>query len=260
MNQLDRKQIILNQQNSLNRTSVYVPITSGQIVKHLADNNLQLTDTVLTKPRNKNREGYQKHMLRFQSRELNLRGIADSVPEIVIVNSYDGSTSLQIKIGIFRLVCANGLIIGNTYAQQSLRHAGNVLDNLNLAIDNTIKQLPIAASQIAQFSAIQTTSEIGREFASRVSKLIFPEQSDDSKVQFSLDDMLRTRRGQDNTLTLWHTLNVLQEVAIRGGLTYFKTDDNKTIKNTTRAVKSIQRQVELNEAIWVIASELAGET
>ena len=38
-------------------------------------------------------------------------------PTITIKNSYDGSVGLHILAGAFRLVCSNGLIIGNTISK-----------------------------------------------------------------------------------------------------------------------------------------------
>ena len=35
-------------------------------------------------------------------------------PEIIIKNSYDGTSQVHILSGAFRLVCSNGMIIGTT--------------------------------------------------------------------------------------------------------------------------------------------------
>ena len=48
-------------------------------------------------------------------------------PEIIIKNSYDGSLQVHILSGAFRLVCSNGMIIGNIN-----------LDKLDESIENTI--------------------------------------------------------------------------------------------------------------------------
>ena len=56
---------------------------------------------------------YSKHMIRL--RNTNLGMIGDSVPELVLTNSHDGRNAFNLHAGVFRLVCANGLIIINKF-------------------------------------------------------------------------------------------------------------------------------------------------
>ena len=46
-------------------------------------------------------------------------------PELIIKNSYDGSTSVDIMGGAFRLVCLNGLTIGNVVSRKKNVHKIN---------------------------------------------------------------------------------------------------------------------------------------
>jgi hypothetical protein len=39
------------------------------------------------------------------------------VPEIILLNSHDGSSSYQMLPGLFREVCQNGLICGETFGE-----------------------------------------------------------------------------------------------------------------------------------------------
>ena len=63
-------------------------------------------------------------------------------PEIIIKNSYDGSMQVHILSGAFRLVCSNGMIIGNVIDKHNYRHNVNSLniDNLDESIERTIIQ------------------------------------------------------------------------------------------------------------------------
>ena len=63
-------------------------------------------------------------------------------PEIIIKNSYDGSMQVHILSGAFRLVCSNGMIIGNVINKHNYRHNVNSLniDNLDESIERTIIQ------------------------------------------------------------------------------------------------------------------------
>jgi hypothetical protein len=43
-------------------------------------------------------------------------------PQIIIKNSYDASTQVGILGGIFRLVCSNGMVVGDIYGKHNSRH------------------------------------------------------------------------------------------------------------------------------------------
>ena len=61
-------------------------------------------------------------------------------PTITLKNSYDGSVGLHILAGAFRLVCSNGLIIGNTISNKVNKHSiYNIhLDNIEESVKNTV--------------------------------------------------------------------------------------------------------------------------
>jgi len=63
-------------------------------------------------------------------------------PEVIIKNSYDGSLQVHILSGAFRLVCSNGMIIGNIIEKYNYKHnIGNVnLDNLEEVIVDVIEK------------------------------------------------------------------------------------------------------------------------
>lgn len=44
---------------------------------------------------------------------------------LIAKNSYDGSHSLQVLMGAFRLVCSNGMIVGKKFVEFNHKHVGN---------------------------------------------------------------------------------------------------------------------------------------
>jgi hypothetical protein len=64
-------------------------------------------------------------------------------PQLIIQNSYDGTTSLNIMGGAFRLVCLNGLTIGNVLSNTKAVHKNNntEIDRIESSINDTIKML-----------------------------------------------------------------------------------------------------------------------
>jgi hypothetical protein len=49
------------------------------------------------------------------------------VPEIILLNSHDGSSSYQMLPGLFRAVCQNGLICGESFGEVRVPHKGDVV-------------------------------------------------------------------------------------------------------------------------------------
>ncbi len=49
------------------------------------------------------------------------------VPEIILLNSHDGSSSYQMIPGIFRFVCTNGTVCGNNFGEIRVPHKGDIV-------------------------------------------------------------------------------------------------------------------------------------
>src|SRR5690606_28561838 len=66
---------------------------------------------------------HTKHMLRLRhASQIN----GAEANEIVLLNSHDGTSSYQMLAGMFRFVCSNGLVCGDTVADVRVPHKGDV--------------------------------------------------------------------------------------------------------------------------------------
>lgn len=52
--------------------------------------------------------------------------MGSQVPEIILLNSHDGSSSYQMLLGLFRQVCANGLIYVDVLGEVRVLHKVDV--------------------------------------------------------------------------------------------------------------------------------------
>src|SRR3546814_2465649 len=50
--------------------------------------------------------------------------------EIILLTAHDGSSSYQMLAGMFRFVCHNGLVCGDTVADVRVPHKGDVTDHV----------------------------------------------------------------------------------------------------------------------------------
>ena len=103
--------------------------------------------------RDENRHGFQRHMLRFRQEQPTQVG--DSVTELVLLNSHDGSSSFQLDLGLFRLVCSNGMVtpIGKAGGMR-FRHGREVVNSVIEGVYDLVDETPQLAERVDRFSGL----------------------------------------------------------------------------------------------------------
>ena len=106
----------------------------------MAQNNLELTRAIET-------DGGKRIMVEMMGQEE--RTISrDTVRETYqIIDSFDGSKKFNIRFGFFRLICTNGLMIGEATTQLGVRHTKNAQDRLGEAL-RTWKRAALQMDQV----------------------------------------------------------------------------------------------------------------
>ncbi len=123
----------------------------------------------------------------------------------------------------------------------------------------TNDQITTAAGTIADhvgaMKVIEMTPDERGIYARAAHGLVFSEP-ENAPVQ--PDQLLSERRYDDKGHDLWTTFNVVQENVMRGGLKGVKqTDDCRSRRTTTRPVKTIDRNIKLNQALWYLTEKMA---
>lgn len=91
----------------VSRSDRYTYIPTISLLDNLQREGFQPFFACQTRVRDQSKREHTKHMLRLR-REGQITG--KQVPEIILLNSHDGSSSYQMLPGLFRSVCQNGLI------------------------------------------------------------------------------------------------------------------------------------------------------
>lgn len=211
---------------------------------------------IATKVKKREHEGFQKHFIEFTHPKLEEQketlGL-DSFPRLMLVNSHNGSTSLQIKLALFRLVCANGLIVERgSFGGVALRHAPAALGKLEGAILQLTSNALEIAPRIKELDSKIVTSLQARDFASEAIKLRLDTSAMAPEVlQYNIDSVLGARRVEDADSTAWKVFNRVQESIIKG--------KNRMILNgkvrNARSVTSPQSKLDFNRALWSLAEK-----
>lgn len=223
------------------RNAGFLPVMASQSTAKLAD-----------------KRNFTKHMIRFRSTNSQLTKVGDSDLETVLINSHDGTSRYVLMLGVFRLVCENGLIISEGLVQSiKIRHIGNIIDEVIGGSLNLIDEAPKISDQINQWRTITLKPTEQLALAESAHMLRYPDQQSTSALAIKPETLLKARRYDDNGSDLWSTFNRIQENTVRGGVKGFVRDGFRLHRRTVREVKGIDQNVDLNKALWTLAEKMA---
>lgn len=200
------------------------------------------------------KDEFAKHMIRFRHHSYDNNHQLyknDSIfPEIILVNSHDRSSSYQLRAGVYRLVCSNGLVAGTDMFLRKVRHSGQVIEKVIESANDLLEIIPLSVTKIEQWKSIELKPEMKNAFAESAVNLKW----DTDNIPVKTEQLLIPRRRADDKNDLWTTYNVIQENMIKGGIRYRTPEGDK---NKTRAVNSITENVRLNTALWTLTEKMA---
>ena len=208
--------------------------------------------------RRKNAKNHKSfHMLAFQNPNVCIKsenGEVDCYPRIIITNSHDGQNSFKFMIGLFRLVCSNGMgVATETFASISVRHINYTFEELQIVVAKAMAVLPAQVDTMNTMKSINLTDAQKLELA--LIAIRIRKNNDNLNVDDqTLTDMLTPVREQDAGNDLWTVFNVLQEKIIKGG--FDASFDNRKARKV-RAIKSASKDIEINQRLYNAAYSYA---
>lgn len=233
------------------RTQKYGQLTTANVIDALRSEGYEVTNAFAQCKPNKVTP-FSKHVVRLSHRDfLDTLSPEETRPEIVIVNSHDGSSSFRIMAGIFRLVCSNGLIVADdmTANQRVCHWKGNSLEDVITASLMVAEQAKESYELIEQMKSVNLSDKQQKEYAQKAAEIRLGFNKS-SKVN-SAENLLLPRRHEDNiTPSVWNTYNVVQENCIKGG--------QLVGSRILRPLTNISQNVIVNKALWSEAVALVG--
>jgi len=237
------------------RGDKYAYIPTSRVVQGLRNEGFVPMAVGQSRTRIPGKADFTKHLLRFRHESLINPAVGQDVPEVIVVNSHDGTSSYNIMGGVFRLVCSNGLIVGDTTSEVRVRHSGNILDNVIEGSFQVVNDVQRVMPVIEDWKRLELTLEQRMAYAQSALGLRW-DADDDGVVQAPVvpGSLLQIKRFDDRKSDLWTTFNVVQENLIRGGVRGRGTTGKRM---TTRAVSSVSENVRLNKSLWSLTQRMA---
>ena len=231
----------------------YAYIPTIQVLDAMRAEGFQPMQVGQTRCRNESKREHTKHLVRFRHEStLGQIKVGDEVPEIVLVNSHDGTSSYQLMGGIFRLVCSNGMIVGDPSMEIKVRHSGNVIDNVIEGTYSVIEDIKRVVPVIEDWKRLELNLEQRKAYAEAALGLRWEDEESCPVAPEKIVDSVRRMADRGNNL--WTVFNRAQENIIRGGLAGRNAKGKRT---TTREVSSVSENVRLNKALWQLTSKMA---
>ncbi|ECE0792873.1 DUF945 domain-containing protein [Salmonella enterica subsp. diarizonae] len=196
--------------------------------------------------RDPGRRDYTKHMLRLRRAE---QITGQQVPEIIILNSHGGESSFQLLPGIWRQVCANGLVCGQSFGEIRVPHRGNIAEKVIEGAYEVLGVFDRVEEKRETMQSLLLPPPAQQAFARAALTYRFGEEHQ----PVTASQILTPRRYEDRQDDLWSVFNRCQENLSKGGLTGRTAQGKRT---HTRAVKGIDGDVRLNRALWVMAEQM----
>jgi len=193
---------------------------------------------------------HARHVVRLRRRFETVQ-LRDAVPEVVFLNSHDGTSAYQLRMGIFRVVCTNGLIVSRgAFPAYCASHRGDVVDEVVTGALEISERFGNLAAQVERMEQRPMFKDEQIEFAERALTLRFSELAE---CGMQPSQLLTCRRPEDVGDDLWSVLNRCQENLLGGGLSRRAASGRLT---RTRRITSIREDVRLNGRLWDLATEV----
>jgi hypothetical protein len=221
----------------------YVAISTSEVVDQLMQLGFQVRNKITQKGK---KGGTGIHSVRmFAGDFVEVNG--DKMrPEIIITNSFDGTSAFKVSIGIYRLVCSNGLtILSEDFGYLKLRHMGTPAETAMEIVREMAEKAPMAIEFIKKMQETQLSEEKAVAFAMAAAKARWNKEF--TKEQAA--KLLEAARPEDGGQSLWHVFNVVQEKAFKPGL------EIAGLKRKTRQINNAWLFEKTNADLFKLAAE-----
>lgn len=205
---------------------------------------------------------FSKHMIAFQNPEIMIKGKDgdNAFPRIIMTNSHDGMQAFKFSVGIFRLVCSNGLVVADEqFSDFKIKHKGYTFDELRGVVNEAVADLPNKVKVLNDMKNRILTQEEKNKLAldAMLIRAGIKPGSEKAK-EFNYDDetiidILDPKRKEDEGENLWKVFNVIQEKITQGD---FHAALTGAKVRKVRKIKSFEKDLKVNKELFKLATAL----
>ena len=205
---------------------------------------------------------FSKHMVAFQNPDIMIKGKDgdDSFPRIIMTNSHDGMQAFKFSVGIFRLVCSNGLVVADEqFSDFKIKHKGYSFEELRGVVNEAVADLPNKVEVLNDMKQRILSKEEKSKLALDAMLIragIVPGSEKAKKFNYddeTIEDILDPKRDEDKGDSLWAVFNVIQEKITQGD---FHAALTGAKVRKVRAIRSFEKDIKVNKELFKLATAL----
>lgn len=224
----------------------------------MAEKGFSLVSCITGRGRHSDKVDFQRTISRYRSNDIfEIQGLS---LDIIYISKHLGRGCDELRLGLYRGVCANQWAVGTLFDLIKVRHTGNPAEDIQTGIAAVLSQRGKLIETIQKMQAkVLTVAEI-EALAKRYADIRLEGKENVIRVDFKR--LARVHRQDDAKLDLFTVANVLQENVVRHPLAYDipATDgqgNNYVRHMTTRRLRESSSQlVDLNGKLFDAAMEL----
>ncbi|EIQ6929209.1 DUF945 domain-containing protein [Salmonella enterica] len=237
---------VFGEDKHASRSDRYSYIPTITLLENLRREGFEPFFACQSRVRDPGKREHTRHLLRLR-RAGQITG--QQVPEIIILNSHDGSSSYQLLPGYFRQVCTNSLVCGQSLGEIRVPHRGDIVGKV---IEGAYDVLGVFDRVEEKREAMQSLL-LPPPAQQALAKAALTYRFGEEHQPVTTAQVLTPRRREDYGQDLWTVWNTLQENLLKGGLPGRTVQGKRT---HTRAVNGIDGDIRLNRALWVMAEQM----
>lgn len=202
---------------------------------------------------------FSYHMVALQNPDIKITKQVDGgeetvecFPQIILTNSHDGLSCFQFRVGLYRCICSNGLVISDAELSEfKIRHIYYSFENLRAVVGRILEALPSKVERMSQMSNVLLSEDQKLDFAKKALSIRKGVKEEELQAdEETYKDLLTPVRKEDEGSSLWNVYNVLQEKIVKGG--YTTAEEGKKARKV-RKVTSFIKELDFSRRIDEVA-------
>ena len=205
---------------------------------------------------------FSKHMIAFQNPDIKISSEDgdEAYPRILLTNSHDGMQAFKFSVGIFRMVCSNGLVVADEqFSDFKIKHKGYTFGELRKVVKTAVADLPNKVQIMNDMKNRILTQEEKNKLALDAMLIranITPGSEKAKKFNYddeTIEDILDPKRKEDKGDDLWRVFNVVQEKITQGE---FSAALKGAKVRKVRKIKSFEKDIKVNQELFKLATSI----
>lgn len=237
---------VTSETHSPKMSEKYVHIKTSDILSRFQDRGWMVSS--VNAARHSKTPQFSRHAIRLRHRDFQSLDLDSVIPELIVLNSHNGSWALRIALGMFRMVCSNGMVAGSVWEGVSLKHYN--IKNLEEKIEQVTGQMGDLSNKLAgsikEFQEVELPYKEQLDFAEKAIGIRWGD-----KTPVKAEQLLEARREADKGTNLWKVFNRVQEHLTQGGFNGMASNGRLL---GIKPVKNVKRDFKFNSRLFDLAA------